>query len=46
VREITHLEKVKGKTLLALGVRDGSVDLKVKVIKDQNGVKVTLKFPE
>ena len=46
VREITHLEKEKGKTLLALGVRDGSVDLKVKVEKDQNGEKVTLKFPE
>jgi hypothetical protein len=46
VREITHLEKEKGKTLLALGVRDGSVDLKVKVKKDEHGEKVTLKFPE
>jgi hypothetical protein len=46
VREITHLEKEKGKTLLALGVRDGSVDLKVKVKKDEDGEKVTLKFPE
>jgi hypothetical protein len=46
VREITHLEKEKGKTLLALGIRDGSVDLKVKVKKDKEGEQVTLKFSE
>jgi hypothetical protein len=46
VRGITHLEKEKGKTLLALGVRDGSVDLKVKVKKEADGERVTLKFPE
>jgi len=45
VREITHLEENKGKTVLALGVRDGSVDLNVKVKKDKDGEKVSLKFP-
>ncbi|MFO8090611.1 MAG: hypothetical protein R6U13_12280 [Desulfatiglandaceae bacterium] len=46
VRGITHLEKEKGKTTLALGIRDSSIDLKVKVKKDENREKVTLKFPE
>ncbi|HEJ83163.1 MAG TPA: hypothetical protein ENO25_01220 [Desulfobacteraceae bacterium] len=46
VREITHLEEEKGKTILALGVRDGSLDLQVKVKKDEDGEKVTLRFPE
>ena len=45
MREITHLEKEKGKTTLALGVRDGSIDLKVKVKKDEDGEELTLKFP-
>ena len=46
VREITHLEEDKGKTILALGIRDGSVELNVKVKKDKDGEKVSLKFPE
>jgi len=46
VRDITHLEEEKGKTTLALGILDGSVDLKVKVKRDKDGEKVTLKFPE
>lgn len=45
VREITHLEEKKGKTILALGVRDGSVDLTVKIKKDEDVEKVTLRFP-
>lgn len=44
VREITHLEEDKGKTMLALGVREDSIDLIVKVKKDQDEEKVTLKF--
>jgi len=44
VREITHLEAEKGKITLVLGIRDGSVDLKVKVKKDEHGEKITLKF--
>ena len=46
VREITHIEADKGKTQLALGMRDSSIDLEVK-IKSKNGQgKVSLKFPE
>jgi len=30
VREITHIEGDKGKTLLALGMRNDSLELKVK----------------
>ncbi|HEX9909901.1 MAG TPA: hypothetical protein VGA86_03370 [Desulfatiglandales bacterium] len=46
VRGIAHLEGDKGKSLLALGVRDSSIDVTVKVKKDKNGESVTLKFPE
>ena len=46
VREITHLDGDKGKTVLALGIRDGSVELNVKVKKDIDGEKVVLKYPE
>jgi len=46
VRGIAHLEGDKGKSLLALGVRDSSIDITVKVKKDKNGESVTLKFPE
>lgn len=45
VREITHLEGEKGKTRLALGVRDSSIDLSIKVKRDEDGEKVKLKFP-
>lgn len=46
LRQITHLEADKGKTLLALGIRDSSIDLKVKAERDDDGEKITLKFPE
>jgi hypothetical protein len=46
VKEIAHIEGRKGKTTLALGLRESSVDLKVK-LKSEKGIdKVTLKFPE
>lgn len=45
LRGITHLEADKGETTLALGIREGSVDLRVKIRKDDGGEKVTLKFP-
>jgi hypothetical protein len=45
LRGITHLEGEKGETTLAVGVREGSVDLKVKIKKDHEGEKMTLKFP-
>jgi len=46
VREITHIEGEKGKTGLALGMRDSSLDLQVKIKKKDYGEKITLKFPE
>ena len=46
VREITHLEGKKGKTDLALGIRDSNIDLKVKIKSDDRGQTVTLKFPD
>jgi len=46
LRGITHLEGDKEKSPLALGVRDSSIELTVKVKKDKNGESVTLKFPK
>ncbi len=46
VRGITHLEGGKGNTPLALGIRDGSIELNVKVKMDKDNESVTLKFPE
>ena len=46
VRRITYLEEDRGSTTLALGIREGSIDLKVKVKKKEDGEKVDLKFPE
>ena len=46
VRGITHIEGEKGKTLLAVGVRDSSVEMNVKLKKDEDGESVTLKFPK
>ncbi len=46
VREITHVEEDKGKTPLALGIRDGNIEISVKVKKDEHKESVTLKFPE
>jgi hypothetical protein len=46
VREITHLEGEKGKTLLALGIRDSSLELKIKLKSEGNEQMVTVKFPE
>jgi len=46
VREITHLENAKDESILAMGLRNSSVDLKVKVKKDVHKEKVTLEFPD
>ena len=46
VRRITYLEGDKGKTPLAIGVRDGSIEMRVKLRKEEDGESVTLKFPE
>ncbi len=46
VAEIAHIEGDKGKTPLALGIRDSSIDLNIKLKTTDGGKKVTLKFPE
>jgi len=45
VRAITHIEQDKGKTPLALGIRDSSVELQVKIKRGKGRDKVTLQFP-
>jgi hypothetical protein len=44
-REITHLESDKAKSPLALGIRDSSIEIEIKVKKDEKGEKLTIKFP-
>lgn len=46
VREITHIEGGKGKSPLALGIREDSIELHIKMKSKNEGEKVTLKFPE
>ena len=46
VREITHGDENKGKSPLALGIRDGNIEISVKVKKDTDKESLTLKFPE
>jgi hypothetical protein len=42
VRNITHIEDEKGKIDFALGIRDSSINMKIKVKQD----KVVFKFPD
>ncbi len=46
VREITHIEGEKGKTPLALGIRNDSIEIQVKMDSEEDKEKVTLNFPE
>ena len=46
IREITHIEADKGQTQLALGMRDSSIDLEVKIKSKKGSDKLSLKFPE
>lgn len=46
VREITHIEEKKGKSLLAVGIRDSSIEIAVKLEGDNEAESVTLEFPE
>jgi tRNA threonylcarbamoyladenosine modification (KEOPS) complex Pcc1 subunit len=45
VREITHIEEKKGKCRLALGIRDSSLDLEIKIKDKDDYKKVSIKFP-
>jgi len=44
LRAITHIEGKKGELPLALGIRDSSLEVKVKVKNEKNTETVTLKF--
>ncbi len=46
LREITHIEAGKGKTPLALGIREDSIELKIKMKSKGEGEKVIMKFPK
>ena len=43
--QFLHLEGDKGKSLLALGIRDGSIEVTVKIKKEEQSESVTIKFP-
>ena len=45
VREITHIEGDTGKTPLALGIRNDSIEIQVEMSSDEGNEKVSLKFP-
>ncbi len=45
-KEITHIETDKGKTALALGIRDSSIDLQVKIKKQNDDRTITITFPK
>jgi hypothetical protein len=45
-KDITHIDADKGKTALALGIRDSSIDLNVQIDKTGDGGKITINFPE
>ena len=44
LREITHIEEKKGELPLALGIRESSLEVKVKVKQQDDAETVTLKF--
>ena len=46
IREITHIEGHKGKSPLALGIRNDSIELRVKLKEKEGREKVTIKFPK
>jgi hypothetical protein len=46
IRGITHIEEDHGKVSLALGIRDSSLDLKVKLARKDDGEEVTISFPK
>lgn len=45
IRQILHIEADKGEMLLALGLRSGDLELKVKVERESGKEKIKIKFP-
>jgi hypothetical protein len=46
LRQITHIDGDKGKTAMAIGIRDASLELKVKLKRKKDYEQITLRFPE
>ncbi len=44
IREITHIDEKKGKSRLALGIRDSNLDLDVSIKDKADYKKVSIKF--
>jgi hypothetical protein len=44
-RDMTHIDADKGRTALALGIRDSSIDLNIKIKKKEGRNKITIAFP-
>jgi hypothetical protein len=44
-REITHIEADKGKTAMALGIRESSIDLNIEINKADDGRKIIIDLP-
>ena len=45
VRDVTHIDGEKGKTDLALGLRESSIDLRIKLKQKHGAEKLTIAFP-
>jgi hypothetical protein len=45
-REMTHIDSEKGKTALALGIRDSSIELNVEIKMKNGKEKVSIGFPK
>jgi hypothetical protein len=46
IREMTHIDTKKGKTALALGIRDSSIELNVKIKMKNGAEKISIGFPD
>jgi hypothetical protein len=46
IRTLTHIEKKGGEIPLALGIRDGSLDVCIEVESKEEGETVTINFPK
>ena len=46
IRDITHLEGDRGKSSLILGLKNGELDLLVKVKRDNKEERLTINFPK
>ncbi|MGC9196446.1 MAG: hypothetical protein ACP5IL_13475 [Syntrophobacteraceae bacterium] len=46
VRDITHIEGSKGELPVVIGVRDGSLELQIKLDRKDGAEEVVLNFPE